>query len=225
MMSIPPGVTRRFCASTSPDRNRSLRSSSANCAPPTTCWMCRNAAVSGIQPSGVDCSDPGWDCVLGLGALAMGCIRGSGSAGRDFARLARPTSLAHLAPQRDDVVARRGASKSMYARHIWGHLSDGWRAPILDPPGASLRPMYGSIVAVRKSFGVSRKGVLGSSQSRWHRRGPDASEALRPVRIHRRFLPCATAPDERQQFGRLGRSNPLGCYVIGLGHWASLVLG
>ena len=44
-----------------------------------------------------------------LGRLGHGLHPWLGLAGRDFARLARPTILAHLAPQRDDVdVARRG---------------------------------------------------------------------------------------------------------------------
>src|SRR5580700_6442487 len=69
--------------------------------------MCWKASVSGIQSSGVDWRGLESATVVSLGALAMGCIRGLGSAGRDFARLARPTILAHLAPQRDDVDLTR----------------------------------------------------------------------------------------------------------------------
>jgi hypothetical protein len=67
-----PGVTSRSCASTSPDTSRCLRSSSANSSPPTTCWMCRKAAISGIQSSSVDWSGLESAVVVCLGALAMG---------------------------------------------------------------------------------------------------------------------------------------------------------
>ena len=136
MVSIPSlGVTSRRCASTSPDTSRSLRSSAANCSPPTTCWMCADAASSGIQSFNVDWGGLEPATVVRLRALAMGCVRGSGLAGRDFARLARPTILARLGPQRDDVdVARWGRVEvnECAAHEVGARASDEFAVRRLD---------------------------------------------------------------------------------------------